>query len=58
VTNNSILAFNRSDTLNYDGMITGTGSVHQLGTGTTILTGNHTYTGGYSLQNFARRPTV
>ena len=46
VANNGILAFNRSDVVTFGGMISGTGSVQQNGTGTTILTGNNTYTGG------------
>ena len=39
------LAFNRSDTFTFDGNISGTGSVDILGSGTTIFTSNHTYTG-------------
>ena len=46
VANNGILAFNRSDVVTFGGMISGTGSVQQNGTGTTVLTGNNTYTGG------------
>ena len=46
VTNNGILAFNRSDSVTFNGLISGTGSVQQNGTGTTVLTGNNTYTGG------------
>jgi fibronectin-binding autotransporter adhesin len=45
VTNNSVFAFNRSDTLTYDGVISGTGTVRQDGTGTTVLTGANTYNG-------------
>ena len=45
VLNNGILAFNRSDVLIFGGVISGAGSVQQNGTGTTVLTGNNTYTG-------------
>lgn len=45
VTNNGTLAFDRSDTVVYDGRISGSGAVNQIGTGTTILTGSSTYTG-------------
>ena len=45
VLNNGILAFNRSDVLTFGGVISGAGSVQQNGTGTTVLTGNNTYTG-------------
>ena len=46
VTDNSVLTFNRSDTLTYAGTITGSGALQQNGTGTTILTGDSTYSGG------------
>ena len=46
VTNNGTLAFNRSDSLTFDGLISGSGSVSQIGLGTTILTADSTYTGG------------
>ncbi len=46
VVDNGMLAFNRSDVVTFPGEIAGTGSVSQIGTGTTILTGNDTYTGG------------
>jgi len=45
VLNNGALAFNRSDTYRFDGVITGSGIVQQNGTGTVILTGINTYTG-------------
>jgi autotransporter-associated beta strand protein len=44
-TTDKVLAFNRSDVFSYGGSITGAGQVVQAGTGTTILTGNSTYTG-------------
>ncbi|MBO9516590.1 MAG: autotransporter outer membrane beta-barrel domain-containing protein [Porphyrobacter sp.] len=46
VSNDGVLAVNRSNGLNLDGMISGAGAVHQLGTGTTVLNGTNTYTGG------------
>ena len=49
VTNNGMLAFNRSDSFTFGGAITGTGSVQQNGTGTTILTGSNTYSGGTTI---------
>ncbi len=45
VTDNATLAFNRSDTLTYDAVISGTGVVNQIGTGATVLNGVNTYTG-------------
>ncbi|TXL73683.1 autotransporter domain-containing protein [Vineibacter terrae] len=46
VANDGTLAFNRSDTLVHAGVISGGGSVSQVGTGTTALTATNTYTGG------------
>lgn len=51
VLNNGILAFNRSDEVRFDGIITGSGSVQQNGAGTTVLTGKNTYTGGTYISN-------
>ena len=49
ITNNSILAFNRSNTLtqgtDFNSTITGTGGVIQKGSGTTIFTGSNDYAG-------------
>ncbi|HYG23225.1 MAG TPA: LamG-like jellyroll fold domain-containing protein [Verrucomicrobiae bacterium] len=45
VTNNSVLAFNRGDTLAVPNAITGSGSVRQDGSGAAALSGNNTYTG-------------
>ena len=46
VTNNTFLVFNRSDTVTVANNISGGGEVRQNGTGTTILSGTNTYTGG------------
>lgn len=46
VVNNGTLAFNRSDIVTFPGTVSGTGSLTQLGTGTTVLTANNGYTGG------------
>ncbi|MDQ0589228.1 autotransporter-associated beta strand repeat-containing protein [Variovorax paradoxus] len=45
VTNNGALVFNRSDTYNFGGTISGSGDVTQQGTGITVLTGNNNYGG-------------
>src|SRR5262249_15529542 len=42
---NKVLAFNRSDTYTFGGVISGPGEVYQIGTGTTVLSGASTYTG-------------
>jgi len=49
VANNGTLAFNRNDTSTFAGMISGTGSVRQDGTGTTVLTAANTYSGGTTI---------
>jgi outer membrane autotransporter protein len=46
VTDNGTLAFDRSDAFSLDNLVTGTGSVNQVGTGTTIITAANTYSGG------------
>jgi len=53
VTDNGRLIFDRSDTVIIPGVISGSGSVKQLGSGTTIFTGNHSYTGGTVIANGA-----
>jgi fibronectin-binding autotransporter adhesin len=40
------LSFNRSDVVTFNGVISGLGSVYQVGSGTTILTGVNTFTHG------------
>ncbi|AIF45934.1 autotransporter-associated beta strand repeat-containing protein [Dyella japonica] len=49
VTNNGALVFDRADVITFPGWITGSGSVTQQGTGTTILAGNNTYDGGTTI---------
>src|SRR5690606_23772825 len=43
------LAFNRSDDYSYDGLISGSGGISQIGAGTTILTAANSYTGATSV---------
>ncbi|BDB28956.1 autotransporter-associated beta strand repeat-containing protein (plasmid) [Cupriavidus sp. P-10] len=45
VTDNGMLAFNRADTVIFGGVISGTGTLAQLGAGTTIFTADNTYSG-------------
>lgn len=45
VVNNGMLAFNRTDAVNFPNTITGTGSVSMMGTGTLTLSGPVSYTG-------------
>ncbi|MEO6847083.1 MAG: autotransporter-associated beta strand repeat-containing protein, partial [Chthoniobacterales bacterium] len=51
VTNNAALAFNRSDSVTYAGVVSGSGTLEQMGPGTLILTGDHTYTGGTTVSS-------
>jgi fibronectin-binding autotransporter adhesin len=51
VTDNATLAFFRSDLYNFDGVISGSGSVTQAGIGTLVLTGNNTYGGGTTISD-------
>ncbi|MHA7775783.1 autotransporter-associated beta strand repeat-containing protein [Roseibium sp. M-1] len=46
VVNDGILAFNRANNFQLKANISGTGSVQQIGSGATILSGNNSYTGG------------
>ena len=43
------LAFDRSDTMTFAGVISGAGAVSQIGTGTTVLTADNPYTGGTTI---------
>ena len=49
VTNSGALAFDRSDTMAFGGVISGSGAVAQIGSGTTILTGDSIYLGGTTI---------
>jgi autotransporter-associated beta strand protein len=49
VNDNGILAFDRSDAVTFSGVITGAGSLVQLGSGALVLTANHTYSGGTTI---------
>lgn len=46
VVDQGSLAFDRADAVTFDGAISGSGSVQQLGAGNLTLTGNNSYTGG------------
>jgi len=46
ISNDGTLVFDRSDSVTFNGAISGTGDLVQQGGGTLILTGNSTYTGG------------
>ena len=49
VANTGTLAFDRSDTTTFAGVISGLGAVAQIGSGTTILTGSNSYGGGTAI---------
>ncbi|MFL9498911.1 autotransporter-associated beta strand repeat-containing protein [Rhodopseudomonas palustris] len=49
VVNNATLAFSRSDSTSFGGVVSGTGGLRQEGPGTLTLTGTNTYTGGTSI---------
>jgi outer membrane autotransporter protein len=51
VTNNAKLAFNRSDDVTINNLISGTGNLTQMGLGTLILTADNTYSGGTTISN-------
>ncbi len=51
VTDNGILAFNRSNEVTFNGIVSGSGSLLQAGTGTLMLTGANTYTGGTTISH-------
>ncbi|MCG7508976.1 autotransporter-associated beta strand repeat-containing protein [Mesorhizobium retamae] len=49
VLDNGTLAFNWNDGKTFAAKISGTGAVHQMGSGTTILAGTNSYQGGTSI---------
>ena len=49
VIDNGNLAFNRSDTFIFGAVVSGTGSLTQAGTGTTVLAGANSYSGTTSV---------
>jgi fibronectin-binding autotransporter adhesin len=49
VVNDGVLVFNRFDAMTFAGIISGSGAVQQIGTGTLTLTGTNTYTGGTTI---------
>ena len=49
LANNGFFVFNRSNNLVFAGIVTGTGSLGQAGTGTLTLTGTNSYTGGTTI---------
>ncbi|WP_309088017.1 autotransporter-associated beta strand repeat-containing protein [Phenylobacterium sp.] len=49
VANEGRLVFDRSDAVTFAGTISGSGSVRQAGTGTTVLTGANSYAGGTTI---------
>ncbi|ACF00407.1 outer membrane autotransporter barrel domain protein [Rhodopseudomonas palustris TIE-1] len=51
VNNAGILAFNRSNALNFVPVISGAGAVTQLGSGNLTLSGTNTYTGGTTISS-------
>ncbi|MDM0026257.1 autotransporter outer membrane beta-barrel domain-containing protein [Variovorax saccharolyticus] len=53
ILNNANLVFNRSDTLTYAGIVSGTGSMSQQGPGLLILPGHHSYSGPTTVQQGA-----
>ena len=51
VTDNSNLVFDRSDAITFPGVVSGTGSLTKLGSGTLTLPSANTYSGGTLLQS-------
>ncbi|WP_035605860.1 autotransporter-associated beta strand repeat-containing protein [Haloferula sp. BvORR071] len=49
VQNGGTLAFNRSDSFTFPNVISGAGAIAQLGSGTTILTGDNSYDGSTTI---------
>ncbi len=51
ITNNAIINFNRSDSPTFNNVISGTGAINQMGSGTTILGGNNSFAGVMNISN-------
>lgn len=51
VVDNGTLAFKRSDTIVFSGVISGGGAVSQTGAGTVVLAADNTYTGGTTISS-------
>ncbi|MGD0382518.1 MAG: autotransporter-associated beta strand repeat-containing protein [Thermoguttaceae bacterium] len=51
VADDAVLAFNRSDVITVSNLISGSGKVQQIGSGTLILSGSNTYTGTTTITN-------
>lgn len=51
VTNNAALVFNNSSSINFSNVVSGHGSLAQVGSGTLYLLGANTYTGGTIISN-------
>src|SRR6202022_4892552 len=49
ITDNGALVVDRSNTVTLPGVISGTGSLQQIGTGSTILAGDNTQTAGTTI---------
>ena len=49
VANDGLLVFNRSDLVNFASLVSGSGAVQQIGSGTTVLSGINSYAGGTSI---------
>jgi autotransporter-associated beta strand protein len=47
-----VLAFNRSNNVAFSGLIFGNGQVNQIGSGTLVLSGANSYSGGTLISNF------
>jgi len=51
IDNKSVVTFRRSDTYAYNGLISGTGAVTQLGSGNLVFSNANTFSGGMNLQS-------
>ncbi len=51
VINDGFLVFDRSDSLSFPNVISGSGNVLQIGSGTTTLSGDNTYTGATTISD-------